>query len=69
MFNIYWAIDYVQDTKKQFVNSTITNKEIKEGLLEFVEKQRELTKIIVKNSELITRESMSIRFPSNICKP
>jgi hypothetical protein len=68
MFNIYWTIDYVQDTKKQFVNNTVTNQEIRNGLLEFVEKQRELTKIIVKNSELITRESMNGLFPPNICK-
>lgn len=69
MFNVNWTIDYVQDMKKQFVLNTVTNEPIRAGLLDFVEKQRELTKIIAKNFETIARESMSTSFPNtNICK-
>ena len=66
---INWTIDYVQDTKKQFVLGTVQNEAVREGLLDFVEKQRELTKIIAKNTETMVRESMKGVFPSNICKP
>lgn len=70
MFNVNWTIDYIQDTKKQFVLNTITNEPIRTGLLEFVEKQRELTKIIAKNYETIVRETMnSACTGTNICKP
>lgn len=64
-----WAIDYIQDTKKQFVIGTVQNEAVRDGLLEFVEKQRELTKIIAKNFELMSREAMTVSFPNtNICK-
>lgn len=66
---INWTIDYVQDTKKQFVLGTIQNEAVRDGLLEFVEKQRELTKIIAKNAETMVREATKGVFPSNICKP
>lgn len=69
MSYINWSIDYIQDTKKQFVISTVENTAIRDGLLEFVEKQRELTKIIAKNFELMSRETMTLSFPNtNICK-
>lgn len=65
-----WTIDYIQQSKKQFVDATVTNDVIRKGLHEFVDKQTELCKIITKNVEVFTKEYISLNFPrTNICKP
>ena len=56
MFNINMSIDFIQSTKKQFVDATITNDVIRKGLHEFVDKQSELCKIITKNFETFSKE-------------
>ncbi len=45
MLNINYSIDFIQETKKQFVRSTVSDERIKAGLLNFVDKQTELCKI------------------------
>ena len=70
MQNINFFIDFVQQSKKQFVHSTVTNDIIKDGLINFVDKQTELCKIITKNYEDFTRVSFdSVANKGNICKP
>lgn len=55
MQNVNFMIDFIQQTKKQFVSATITDDRIKKGLDAFVDKQTELCKIITKNTEDFTR--------------
>jgi hypothetical protein len=55
MHNINFTIDFIQTSKKQFVNATITDDRIKEGLISFVDKQTELCKIITRNTEIFTK--------------
>lgn len=70
MYNINFTIDFIQSTKKQFVDATTTNDVIRKGLHEFVDKQTELCKIITKNMELFSKEISNNMFvKSNICKP
>ena len=70
MLNINWSIDYIQSTKKQFVDATVTNDVMRKGLHEFVDKQTELCKVITKNYTAFSKELSAISFPnSNICKP
>lgn len=70
MLNINWTIDYIQSTKKQFVDATVTNEVMRKGLHEFVDKQTELCKIITKNFSSFSKEISSATFPNgNICKP
>lgn len=59
MGNIDFTIDFIQSTKKQFVNATVTNPVMKKGLNEFVDKQTELCKIITHNFETFTKEIIS----------
>lgn len=56
MHNINMFIDFIQSSKKQFVNATVTNDIIAKGLHEFVDKQTELCKIITRNTEVFSRE-------------
>jgi hypothetical protein len=56
-------IDFIQSTKKQFVNATVTDERIKQGLYNFVDKQSELCKIITKNFEDFTKITL------DDCKP
>jgi len=63
MFNINMSIDFIQSTKKQFVDATITNDVIRKGLHEFVDKQSELCKIITKNFEVFSKELNSNLYP------
>lgn len=63
MFNINWTIDFIQSTKKQFVDATVTNDIVRKGLHEFVDKQTELCKIITRNFETFTKEMVSTSFP------
>ena len=60
MSNLNYTIDFIQSSKKQFVNATVTNETLKEGLNEFVDKQTELCKIITKNVEVFTKEMMTV---------
>jgi len=60
MSNLNYTIDFIQSSKKQFVNATVTNETIKNGLNEFVDKQTELCKIITKNVEVFTKEMMTV---------
>lgn len=70
MININWTIDYIQSTKKQFVDATVTNEVMKKGLHEFVDKQTELCKVITKNYAAFIKEISILSFPnSGVCKP
>lgn len=69
MSNMYFMIDFIQSSKKQFVAATVTDERIKKGLNEFVDKQTELTKIIAKNMEDFTKITLDNVGPKNICKP
>ncbi len=62
-------IDFIQSTKKQFVNATVTDERIKQGLYNFVDKQSELCKIITKNFEDFTKITLDDCKVSNIHKP
>ena len=69
MSNVNFMIDFIQSTKKQFVNATVTDDRIKQGLYNFVDKQTELCKIITKNFEDFTKITLDDCKVSNICKP
>jgi hypothetical protein len=69
MNNVNFMIDFIQSTKKQFVNATVTDERIKQGLYNFVDKQSELCKIITKNFEDFTKITLDGCKVSNICKP
>jgi hypothetical protein len=63
MLNVNWTIDYIQQTKKQFVDATVTNDVIRKGLHEFVDKQTELCKVITNNAVVFTIVFYSTTFP------
>lgn len=69
MNNVNFMIDFIQNSKKQFVNATVTDDRIKQGLYNFVDKQTELSKIITKNLEDFTKIALDNCKVSNICKP
>ena len=69
MNNVNFMIDFIQNSKKQFVNATVTDNRIKQGLDNFVDKQTELCKIITKNFEDFTKIALDNCKVSNICKP
>jgi hypothetical protein len=69
MNNINFMIDFIQNSKRQFVNATVTDERIKLGLNNFVDKQTELCKIITKNIEDFTKIAIETNKVSNICKP
>ena len=64
-----FLIDFIQNSKKQFVTATVTDERIKAGLFSFVDKQTELCKIITKNAEDFTKIALENMKMSNICKP
>lgn len=66
MQNVNLLIDMIQDSKKQFVHMTVTNEIVKNELINFVDKQTKLCKIITKSAEDFSRFSF-IR--GNICRP
>lgn len=68
MYNINFTIDFIQSTKKQFVDATVTNEVVRKGLHEFVDKQTELCKVITKNFETFSKEISKSTYP-NICRP
>ena len=60
----------IQNSKRQFVHATVTNEIIKEGLLNFVDKQTELCKIITKNAEDFSKINFNNMIgKGNICRP
>ena len=63
MLNVNWTIDYIQQTKKQFVDATVTNDVVRKGLHQFVDKQTELCKVITNNTVVFTKEINSLTFP------
>ncbi len=69
MQNLNFMIDFIQNSKKQFVSATVTDERIKTGLYSFVDKQTELCKIITKNIEDFTKIALENHKVSNICKP
>lgn len=69
MLNVNYFIDFVQETKRQFVRSTVTDERIKAGLLNFVDKQTELCKIVTKNFEEFSKIGFDNISKGNICKP
>lgn len=62
-------IDFIQNSKKQFVAATVTDDRIKKGLDNFVDKQTELCKIMTKNIEDFTKIALENHKVTNICKP
>jgi hypothetical protein len=69
MNNVNFMIDFIQNSKKQFVAATVTDDRIKKGLDTFVDKQTELCKIITKNIEDFTKIALENHKVTNICKP
>lgn len=70
MQNLNLLIDMIQNSKRQFVYATVTNEIIKEGLLNFVDKQTELCKIITKNAEDFSKINFNNMIgKGNICRP
>lgn len=70
MQNVNFFIDFVQQTKKQFVHATVTDERVKCGLINFVDKQTELCKIITKNFEDFSKIGFETTMcKGNICKP
>lgn len=63
MLNVNWMIDFIQQSKKQFVDATVTNDVIRVGLHQFVDKQTELCKVITANMVTFTKEYNSLNFP------
>lgn len=55
MNNLNSIIDFIQTSKKKFVAVTVFDERIKNGLDTFIDKQTELCKIIIKNSEDFTK--------------
>lgn len=69
MLNINYSIDFIQETKKQFVRAVVTDDRIKTGLLNFVDKQTELCKIVTKNFEEFSKIGFENISKGNVCKP
>lgn len=69
MNNVNFMIDFIQNSKKQFVAATVTDDRIKKGLDNFVDKQTELCKIMTKNIEDFTKIALENHKVTNICKP
>jgi hypothetical protein len=70
VFNINFFIDFVQESKKQYVRAVVTDDRIKDGLINFVDKQTELCKIITKNYTDFSKIGFeNITSKGNVCKP
>jgi hypothetical protein len=70
MQNVNFLIDFIQQSKRQFVYATVTDDRIKDGLLNFVDKQTELCKVITKNLEDFSKISLdNIMSKGNVRKP
>lgn len=51
MFTIDTTVDTVQNSKKQMINTFVTNENVKEALNSFVDAQTEYTKAAIKASQ------------------
>lgn len=70
MFNVNFFIDFIQESKKQYVRAVVTDDRVKDGLINFVDKQTELCKIITKNYADFSKIGFeNITSKGNICKP
>ena len=70
MQNLNFFIDFIQHTKKEFLHATVSDERIRTGLLNFVDKQTELCKIITKNAEDFSKIIIdNVTSKGNICKP
>lgn len=65
MFNTFafTMIDAVQSGKKQFVNSTVFNSDIRNALNSFVDSQTEYTKSMVESTSAMTFDVVKAFFP------
>ena len=57
MFALDTVIDTIQNAKKQFVTTFVTDKELQKPLFAFVESQTDFIKQIVKTSEALTNQT------------
>lgn len=70
MYNVNFFIDFVQESKKQYVRAVVSDARIKDGLINFVDKQTELCKIITKNAEDFSKIGFdNVMSRGNVCKP
>lgn len=69
MHNVDFFIDFIQSSKKQFVNATVTDERIKSGLYNFVDTQTQLCKIINSNFVEFTKIAFENYKIPNACKP
>lgn len=68
MHNVDFFIDFIQSSKKQFVNATVTDERIKSGLYNFVDTQTQLCKIINSNFVEFTKIAFENYKIPNVCK-
>ena len=57
MFALNTFIDTIQNAKKQFVTTFVTDKELQKPLFAFVESQTDFVKQIVKTSEELANQT------------
>ena len=57
MFALDTFIDTIQNAKKQFVTTFVTDKELQKPLFAFVEAQTDFVKQIVKTNEALTNQT------------
>jgi hypothetical protein len=64
MIQFDYVIDTIQNTKKQFVSTVVTNEKIANSLNEFIDTQTSYTKSAIKNmsniSANLTKETVSV---------
>ena len=63
MYNVNLLIDFIQSSKKQFVNATATNDIIRLGLINYVDKQTEFCKTITENFVVFSKEMSFAMLP------
>lgn len=57
MFALDTVIDTIQSTKKQFVTTFVTDKELQKPLFAFVDAQTDFVKQIVKTNEVLANQA------------
>ena len=57
MFALDTVIDTIQNAKKQFVTTFVTDKEIQKPLFAFVDSQTDFVKQIVKTNEMLSNQA------------
>lgn len=64
MFNMDFVVDAVQNTKKQFVNTFVTNEKIASALNEFIDTQtsytKSMNKSVTESMTVISQEAMNM---------